>query len=81
MAETPNYHIQLWPEPPGPSTYLCLLCSLKDATEAEVVLHIQTVHEVAAVPTPLAANPPLLPTFTEEVRDARSADVSHGDDR
>ena len=34
MADAPNYHIRLWPEPPGPPTYLCLLCSVNDVPEA-----------------------------------------------
>jgi hypothetical protein len=63
MAEAANYHISLWPEPPGPPTYLCLLCSVKDCTEAEIQTHIATAHEVTPVPTPLAADTNVVPTL------------------
>ena len=83
MAETPNYHINLWPEPPGPPTYLCLLCSVKDATQPDILTHVATVHAVEPVPTPLAADASFVPTLVrrEEAADAgRSADVLDGDD-
>lgn len=81
MAEAPNYHIQLWPEPPGPSTYLCLLCPLADCTEAEILTHVPSVHNVDAVPTPLAAMPPPLVTPSqEETPHARQPDVPHRDE-
>lgn len=60
MADEPNYHILLWPEPPGPSTYACLLCPLADVSEAEMLAHVTEVHALSPVPTPMAAAPPLL---------------------
>ena len=66
MAETPNYHIQLWPEPPGPPTYLCLLCSLTGCTQADILAHVPTAHAVEAVPTPLAADTTLVPSLRRE---------------
>ena len=83
MADQPNYHINLWPEPPGPPTYLCLLCALKDCTQATMQAHVTTTHAVTPVPTPLAADASLVPSLlrTEEAPDAgRSADVSHRDE-
>lgn len=64
----PNYHIKLWPEPPGPPTYLCLIpeCTYADATLAEIQAHVVTVHSLEPVPTPLAADPSVLPTLTTE---------------
>jgi hypothetical protein len=58
-----NYHILLWPEPPGPPTYLCLvpLCGYKDATLADIQAHIPSVHSLTAIPTPLAADQTLVP--------------------
>jgi hypothetical protein len=80
VAEAPNYHINIWPEPPGPSTYLCLLCPLADTTEAEIQAHVTTEHGVAAVPTPIAANPPVIATPSqEETPDAPKPDVPHRD--
>jgi hypothetical protein len=67
MADTPNYHINLWPDPPGsPSTYLCLVpdCGYGDATEAEILVHETVAHGLTPVPTAIAAAPPLLPTFS-----------------
>ena len=82
MADASNYHIQLWPEPPGPPTYLCLLCALKDCTQAAILAHVPAVHAVEPVPTPLAADASLLPLLhIQEVPDARSADVLDRDDR
>lgn len=77
MADVPNYHISLWPDPPGsPATYLCLLCTLTGCTEAEILAHVPSVHTVNAVPTPLAANPPpVIVTSQKETPDARSPDV------
>lgn len=71
LSSEPNYHIFLWPEPPGtPPTYLCLLCEFKDCTQAEILVHMPTVHAVDAVPTPLAAQPEaLLPPVTEGTPD------------
>ena len=82
MADAPNYHINLWPEPPGPPSYLCLLCSVKDCTKPDILTHITTVHEVTPVPSPLAADTTLVPTLVrrEEVVDA-SADVLDGSSR
>ena len=75
MPDQPNYHITLWPEPPGPPTYLCLLCALADCTEPDIMTHLTTVHAVDPVPTPLAADPAFVPTLLrEEVPHAR-ADV------
>jgi hypothetical protein len=70
MAEVPayNYHINLWPEPPGPPTYLCLVleCTYKDATLADMLLHTVAAHGLTAVPTPLAAmNASVLATLTQ----------------
>lgn len=58
MADAPNYHIFLWPEPPTAPTYLCLLCPLADCTEAEILAHLALIHAATPVPTPVAANPP-----------------------
>jgi hypothetical protein len=65
MAEPANYHILLWPEPLGPSTYLCLLCSVQDCTLAEILTHVTDVHSVTPVPTPLAAQPFVLPSMQD----------------
>jgi hypothetical protein len=59
-----NYHIFLWPDPPGPPLYLCLLCPLRDASEAVIRAHITTEHSADPLPTPLAANPPLIDPVT-----------------
>ena len=66
MAETYNYHINLWPEPPGPPTYLCLLCTLTDCTHAEILAHIPTAHSLEPTPTPLAAQASSMPSFLRE---------------
>ena len=75
MADQPNYHISLWPEPPGPPTYLCLLCAVKDCTHPDILIHVSTAHEMTPVPTPLAADASVLPTLmrTEEAADARGS--------
>jgi hypothetical protein len=89
MAEVPayNYHINLWPEPPGPPTYLCLVleCTYKDATLADMLLHTVAAHGLTAVPTPLAAmNASALATLVavspEETPDASEPDVPHRDE-
>ena len=82
MADAPNYHIQLWPEPPGPPTYLCLLCAVKDCTKPEILAHVPAGHAVEPVPTPLAADASIVPTLLrgEEAADA-SAHVLDRDDR
>lgn len=71
-----NYHISLWDEPP---TYLCLICIEQPPVKrslAEVQAHVITAHGIEAVPTPMAANPStILPTVTEETRDAPEPDV------
>ena len=60
-----TYHIFLWPEPPGtPPTYLCLLCPSADMTEAEVQAHVTEVHGATPVPTPMAAQPPIIDEAT-----------------
>jgi hypothetical protein len=66
MADQPNYHISLWPEPPGPPTYLCLLCAVSDVTEAEMLVHVTTIHALTPVPTPLAADTTLVPAVRRE---------------
>ena len=81
MAETPNYHISLWPEPPGPPTYLCLLCAVKDCTEPDILLHVTTVHEVTPVPTPLAADTTILPSLRREDTTHARTDVLDRNDR
>jgi hypothetical protein len=66
MAETPNYHINLWPEPPGsPSTYLCLVpdCAYANASQAQILAHEMEVHGLEPLPTPIAASSSLLPTL------------------
>ena len=79
MSETPNYHISLWPKPPGSlPTYLCLLCPVKDASLPDILTHVTAAHAAAPVPTPLAVDVSVVPTLvrTEEAPDARgSADV------
>jgi hypothetical protein len=85
MAETPNYHIRLWPEPPGPPTYLCLVpeCGFEDATEAAVQVHVTSAHGLTAVPTPLAADPTLVGSLMlqENDRGADKPDVLDGSER
>ena len=79
MAEAPNYHIPLWPEPPGTlPTYLCLLCTTNNQTHPDILTHVTTAHALTPIPTPLAADASVLPSLlrTEEAPDAgRSADV------
>ena len=81
MADSPNYHISLWPEPPGPPTYLCLLCAVKDCTKPEILAHVTTTHAVAAVPTPLAADASILPSLHTEEAPHTSADLLDRDQR
>jgi hypothetical protein len=57
VAERPNYHIFLWPEPPELRTYFCLLCDLRGCTETEMRAHVSLVHAVEPAPTPMAAQP------------------------
>jgi hypothetical protein len=54
----PNYHIFLWPDPPGPQPYLCLLCPARDPSEAVIQAHVLTEHGIDPLPTPMAAHPP-----------------------
>ena len=75
MTEQANYHINLWPEPPGPATYLCLLCPVKDCTEADILLHVTTVHEITPVPTPMAADVTLVSTLLRKEAPDASPDV------
>jgi hypothetical protein len=56
----PNYHIVLWPEPPGPPLYVCLLCAARDASEAVIRAHLTTEHSVDPLPSAMAGNPPVL---------------------
>jgi hypothetical protein len=55
-----NYHIFLWPDPPDPPLYLCLLCPFRDASDAVMQAHLTTEHGAEPLPTPLAANPPVI---------------------
>lgn len=83
MAEPANYHISLWPDPPGSlPTYLCLLCAVKDCTKPDILTHIATAHGIEPVPSPLAADTTLVPTLLqrEETPDARP-DVLDGSPR
>jgi hypothetical protein len=57
VAERPNYHIFLWPEPPALRTYFCLICDLSNCTETEIRAHVTFAHGVESVPTPMAAQP------------------------
>ena len=66
MAEAANYHVNLWPEGGGPPTYLCLLCAVTDCTQAAILAHVSTAHEVEPVPTPLAADTTLVPSLRRE---------------
>jgi hypothetical protein len=49
----PTYHMVIWDTPPA---YLCLPCNYKDAAFPNLVLHLQTEHNLEPVPTPLAAD-------------------------
>lgn len=81
MAEAANYHINLWPEPPGPSTYLCLLCPLSNCTHAEMLAHVTTAHAVEPVPTPLAADAHVIPMLLRKETPDAHAHVLDGDQR
>lgn len=56
----PNYHIFLWPDPPSPPLYLCLLCGFKDASDVVIQAHVSTEHSATPLPTPMAASPPVV---------------------
>jgi hypothetical protein len=56
----PTYHISLWDDPP---LYVCQVCVPQPAEKMSldaVLEHVPLMHGVPAVPTLLAANPPLL---------------------
>jgi hypothetical protein len=65
VPPVPNYHLVLWPAPPGtPPTSVCLLCAQTETTDAAMQAHVTEVHGLSPLPTPTAARRPILEEAT-----------------